>query len=154
MFLHLFHWFDQSRIAVIIRDSTWAFAAIEVLHLFGLTLLLGTLIVINVRVFGWGLIRQSISEVAADVMPWTVLGLAVTIISGSLLFVSEAMKCYDSAPFFIKMGCLAAALLLTFTVNLRLTYTNRPSAGSKIAAGLSLALWFSVGLAGRAIAFF
>ncbi len=65
------------------------------------------------------------------------------------------MKCYGSAPFFVKMGLLAAALVFTFTFHRYLTKTDAPPAVvSKFAACLSIALWFGVGLAGRAIAFF
>lgn len=138
-----------------IRDSTWAFALIEVFHLFGLTLLLGTLTVLNLRLFGWGLKAYPLKAVATDALPWTFVGMAVSITSGVLLFVSEAMKCYGSLPFFVKMGLLAAALLFTFTFNRNLTKADPPSpAVSKCAACLSIGLWFGVGLAGRAIAFF
>lgn len=155
MLLAFFRWADHTWIAVLIRDSTWAFALIEVFHLFGLTLLLGTLAVVNLRLFGFGLGNHSLKVVAADALPFTLIGMAVSIVSGSLLFVSEAMKCYASAPFFVKMGLLAAALLFTFTFHRYLTKTDaRPSPASKFAACLSLTLWFGVGLAGRAIAFF
>lgn len=138
-----------------IRDSTWAFALIEVFHLFGLTLLLGTLTVLNLRLFGWGLKGYPLKSVAADALPWTFVGMAVSITSGILLFLSEAMKCYGSLPFFVKMGLLAAALLFTFTFHRHLTKADAPSpAVSKCAACVSVMLWFGVGLAGRAIAFF
>ncbi len=153
--LPLFRWADHTWIAVWIRDSTWAFALIEVFHLFGLTLLLGTLTVLNLRLFGWGLNGYSLKSVAADALPWTFVGMAVSITSGALLFASEAMKCYASLPFFVKMGLLAAALVFTFTFNRNLTKADPPSpAVSKCAACLSIVLWFGVGLAGRAIAFF
>ena len=155
MLLSFFRWADHIWIAVLIRDSTWAFALVEVFHLFGLTLLLGTLVVVNLRLFGFGLGNHSLKVVAADALPFTLIGMTATIVSGILLFVSEAMKCYASIPFFIKMALLAAALLFTFTFHRYLTKTDaQPSAVSKFAACLSMALWFGVGLAGRAIAFF
>jgi hypothetical protein len=153
--LPFFDWADHTWISVMIRDSTWAFALIEVVHLFGLTLLLGTLTVVNLRLFGWGLGGYPLKLVALDALPWTLLGMTVSIISGTLLFLSEAMKCYGSAPFFLKMGLLAAALLFTFTFHRHLTKADAPSpAASKCAACVSVMLWFGVGLAGRAIAFF
>ena len=78
-----------------------------------------------------------------------------SITSGILLFLSEAMKCYGSLPFFIKMGFLGAALVFTFTYHRSLTKSDAPPPGlSKAAACVSVMLWFGVGLAGRAIAFF
>lgn len=153
--LPFFQWADHTAVAVWIRDSTWVFALLEVFHLFGLTLLLGTLMVVNLRLLGWGLSNHSLADVANDALPFTITGMVVTMGSGIFLFVSEAMKCYGSPPFFVKMGFLAAALLFTFTFHRHLTKTNSPSsAANKFAACLSVALWFGVGLAGRAIAFF
>jgi len=153
--LPFFHWVDRTTIGNWVRDSTWAFASIEVIHLFGLTLLLGTLVVVNLRMFGWGLTANSLADVASDAIPFMISAMVVTIITGMLLFSAETMKCYDSPPFIAKMVLLAAALLFTFTFHRHLTKKDRPpSPASKFAACLSMALWVSVGLAGRAIAFF
>ena len=154
MLLRFFTWADHLWIAEFIRDSTWIFALLEVFHLFGLTLLLGMLVVVNLRLFGFGLKRQTLAEVASDALPWTLLGMTVSISSGLLLFVSEALKCYDSQPFFVKMGLLFTALLFTFTFQRRMTKAEQPTGWGKFTACLSLTLWFGVGLAGRAIAFF
>src|SRR6266853_681471 len=154
--LHFFHWADDTAVAAAIRGSTWVFAFIEVFHLLGLTLLLGTVVLVDLRLCGYGLRRQSLAEVASDALPWMLVGMAVTMASGFLLFVSEAMKCYGSPPFFVKMGFLFTALVFTFTLHRKLTKRDAPPppVWGKVAAGLSLFLWFGVGLAGRAIAFY
>ena len=154
MLLPFFRWADHTWIAVYFRDSTWIFALLEVFHLFGLTLLLGTMSVVALRMCNFGLTRQTLADVASDAYPFTMGGLLVSVSSGLLLFVSEALKCYASTPFFIKMGLLFAGLIFTFTFQRRLTKSDQPSAAAKYAAVLSLAVWFGVGLAGRAIAFF
>jgi hypothetical protein len=153
---YFFRWADESSVGAAIRASTWVFAFIEVFHLLGLTLLLGTVVLVDLRLCGYGLRRQSMAEVASDALPWMLVGMVVTMGSGSLLFVSEAMKCYGSPPFFVKMGLLFTALVFTFTLHRKLTKrsTPPPPVWGKVAAGLSLFLWFGVGLAGRAIAFY
>jgi hypothetical protein len=153
---YFFRWADESSVGAAIRASTWVFAFIEVFHLLGLTLLLGTVVLVDLRLCGYGLRRQSMAEVASDALPWMLVGMVVTMGSGTLLFVSEAMKCYGSPPFFIKMGFLFTALVFTFTLHRKLTKrsTPPPPVWGKVAAGLSLFLWFGVGLAGRAIAFY
>lgn len=154
MLLPFFRWADHTAVAVFIRDSTWIFALLEVFHLFGLTLLLGTLTVIALRMCNLGMTSQTLPEVASDTYPFMIGGMAVSIGSGLLLFVSEALKCYSSVPFFIKMSLLFAGLVFTFTFQRRLTQAEQPSSAAKFAAVFSLAMWFGVGLAGRAIAFF
>ena len=99
MLLPFFRWADHTAVAVWIRDSTWIFALLEVFHLFGLTLLLGTLRVVNLRLLGWGLSNHSLADVANDALPFTIGGMVVTMSSGLLLFISEAIKLLNEVLF-------------------------------------------------------
>jgi hypothetical protein len=150
-----FQWCDDTALAQAIRNSRIAFPVIENFHLFALTVLLGTIVILCLRQFGMILKTQSISEVAAALRPWNRWGLAVMLTSGILLFLSEAMKCYGNTSFRIKMIFLFFALLFQFTIYNRIVKNEGSSAplGGKIAAGVALCLWFGVGLAGRAIGF-
>ncbi len=150
----IFLWLDHSALSNIIRASTWAFALLEVVHLLGLTLLLGTLAVVDLRLFGAGLQDQSISQIASDTYPFTMIGLLTVASSGIVLAISEANRLYDSVPFMIKMILFVLALIFTFTFHRRLN-TQEPSRGAALRGGvISLFLWFGVGFAGRGIAFF
>ena len=152
--LPLFRWLDGSWIGTTIRMSTYLFPAVEVLHLIGLVLLLGTVIVVDLRLLGFGLRRQSVTRVAQEVAPWTLLGVATMLITGFLLLLSEAVKCYQNDAFWFKMEFLLPALIFHFTVYRKVTSSDkiRP-VWARLTACLSLALWFGVGLGGRAIAF-
>lgn len=155
--LDVFTWIDHLWLGQAIRDSSWLFAFIEVFHLLGLTLLLGSIIVVNLRLLGLGSTRETLAHVAEDTMPWLWVGLLLTIPSGLCMFTAEALKCYENPPFFIKMGLLLLALIFTFTLHRRLTRADENSVSRiwrTLGACISLALWFGVGLAGRAIAFY
>ena len=138
-----------------IRDSRGAFPIIENFHLFALTVLLGSLVVLVLRQFGLLYKTQSISEVANALRPWNRWSLAVMLTSGILLFLSEAVKCYGNTSFRVKMLFLFAALLFQFTIYNRTVASKEKVApiGGKIAAAVALCLWFGVGLAGRGIGF-
>ena len=150
-----FQWCDNSLIAQAIRNSRVAFPVIENFHLFALTVLLGSLVVLVLRQFGLIYKSQPISEVANALRPWNRWSLAVMLASGILLFLSEAMKCYGNTSFRVKMLFLFFALLFQFTIYNRIVKNEGVTAplGGKIAAGIALCLWFGVGLAGRAIGF-
>jgi hypothetical protein len=97
---------------------------------------------------------QSISQIAADTSPFTMIGLATSALTGVVLAVAEANRLYESGPFLIKMILFVLAVAFTFTFNRRLN-TREPSRIAALGGGiLSLLLWFGVGFAGRAIAFF
>jgi hypothetical protein len=148
--LNLFHWFEATSIASYGRRSNFFFPAIEVVHLLGLTLLLGAVLLINLRRLNMLMRHQS----AADVICATRLGLGVTLASGTLLFVTEAIKCYYNVAFWYKMGLLLAAVVLQAAIEWRLRDSTTGAASTaRAAALLSLTLWFGVGIAGRAIAF-
>ncbi len=150
-----FQWCDNTMLARAIRNSRLAFPIIENFHLFALTVLLGSLVVLALRQFGLVYKAQPISEVAGALRPWNRGSLAVMLASGILLFLSEAMKCYANTPFRVKMFFLFFALLFQFTIYNRMVKNEGASApvSGKIAAAVALCLWFGVGLAGRAIGF-
>src|SRR5580704_19755272 len=150
-----FQWCDNSLISQAIRNSRVAFPVIENFHLFALTVLLGSLVVLVLRQFGLLYKTQSISEVASALRPWNRWSLAVMLASGILLFLSEAVKCYGNTSFRVKMLFLFAALLFQFTIYNRTVASddNVAPTGGKIAAAVAVCLWFGVGLAGRGIGF-
>src|SRR5580658_9281725 len=153
--LQLFKWFDATWISQIIRNSTYIFPVVEVVHLLGLTLLLGTVTVVDMRILGVGMRRQSVADLASALTPWSVGAAVLTIISGILLFLSEAMKCYGNAAFPYKMWFLLGGIILYFLTQRKLTSpASRITPGLlKVIAVLSLILWYGVAIAGRAIAF-
>ncbi len=110
---------DDSALGHAIRDSRWLFPVIEACHLLGLAVIGGCVLIVNMRLLGMGLVGQSASEVAREVRPFMLGSLTVMLVSGFLLFVSEAIKCYGHAAFWIKMTCLALAIVATFTIQNR-----------------------------------
>ena len=154
--LPFFQWCDGSWLGVTIRNSPVLFPVIEIFHLFALTILLGTTIVLSLRLCGAMFPRQPWPEVVQSLKPWNSWSLAVMLATGMLLFTSEALKCYNNESFRAKMLLLFLAIAFRFTVYrrvLRLEQSIPPPWWAKLAAGTSLFLWFSVGLAGRAIGF-
>ena len=152
--LPLFHWVDTSWLSREIRASTWQFAIFEMIHLLGLTMVLGSLMVLDLRLLGVGMRHLRVAELARDLSAWMLSGLAVILLSGMLLFFGEPMKLYGSPWFHVKMVLLALALLFQFTVLRGVTNGKKASPIlSKLAAVVSLVLWFGVGLAGRGIGF-
>lgn len=154
--LPFFQWCDTSWLGVAIRTSTWAFALIECFHLLGMVCLLGSLVAIDLRLLGLGIRDQPVARVAATLEPLMLIGLTAMVLSGAMLFSSEAIKCYQNAAFPWKMVFLALASITWFTIHRRITRLDEGRIGplrGKLLGALSLILWFGVALAGRAIAY-
>src|SRR5438094_10543957 len=101
-FLPFFRWCDSTWLGETIRSSRFYFPIIETFHLLALTILFGAVIVLNLRLLRLIMTHQPVQQVALDLSPWTLWGLVVILVSGVLLFLSEAMKCYASTPFQVK----------------------------------------------------
>ena len=150
----LFKWFDNTSIGAAVRASTYVFPVVECFHLIGMVLLLGAMVVIDLRLLGFGMRRQPVSRVAAALNPVMLTGLIMMLATGTILFLSEAIKCYGNAGFHYKMYFLFPGLLVYFTIHRWIT--KRDDVGpilGRVVAVVSLCLWFGVALGGRAIGF-
>jgi hypothetical protein len=154
--LAFFQWCEASGIGETIRKSSWLFPVIEAIHLLGLGVIGGAVLVVDMRLLGLGLKRQSAAELTRNAQPWLVGSLVLMIITGGLLFLSEAIKCYYHDAFWFKMTSLFLAIAFTFTVQRKVTQADEARispAWSKVVAVVSVLLWSGVGIGGRWIGF-
>ena len=154
--LPFFTWCEKSAIGESIRNSQWLFPVIESVHLLALVLIAGAVLVVDMRLFGLGLRRQPVAQLARDAQPWLIGGLMVMLPTGILLFLAEAIKCYYSAAFAVKMTSLLLAMVFTFTVRRKVALADEDRVSpfwSRLVAVVSVALWSGVGIGGRWIGF-
>jgi hypothetical protein len=151
---------ESSSPAVAIRTTIVAFPLIESVHVIGLTLVFGTILIIDLRLLGLAWTRRPFSAVAADVLAWTWAAFAVAAVTGVLMFITNAAAYYGNVYFRWKMLLLVLAgvnmALFELTTRRSMADWDRspaaPPAGRFIAAA-SLALWIGVIFLGRWIAF-
>jgi hypothetical protein len=148
--LPFFEWLATTRLSEAVSASVWAFAVVEMFHLLALTMLGGTVLILNLRLLGLRLQRRPVEEVARELSPYALASLAVLIVSGALLLIDGPLRYYSNGAFRIKMLLLTLAAIFSFTLHRR---AIRSGNNARVAAIISLMLWLSVGLAGRAIGF-
>ena len=138
--------------------QSWVFAVIQSVHLIGLTMLVGSICLVDLRLLGVGMRRETASGIASGLAPWTNGGLLTVLVTGPLMFGSDLPRYLNNPAFLLKMGLLAVAVAGQFTLHRRVVSGTTSNSSSpsrqKLAAVLSLILWSSVVLAGRAIADF
>jgi hypothetical protein len=155
--LSLFQWLGNTWVGLAVQNSTWGVAITEMVHLLALAVLGGTVLLVDLRLFGIGLTQQTTSQLSRELSPLFWGSLSVMLISGVLILSGDPLKGYYSSAFRIKMLLLFVAVLFHCTLHRTAIArgNGRVSPGwSKSAAALSLALWLGVGLAGRAIGYF
>jgi len=154
--LPFFTWCENSSLGEAIRASRWLFPVIESFHLLGLAVIGGAVLMVNLRLFGFGARSQPAAQLWRDTRPWLLGSWIVMMISGLLLFTSEATKLYYHEAFWVKMSSLLLASLFTSTVlrQVALADARRVSPfWSKTVALISTVLWAGVGVGGRWIGF-
>jgi hypothetical protein len=148
-----FEWLSTSPWANAMNGPEWAFPVVESLHFMGFALSIGTIAIVDLRLLGLGMRRQTASQLAADLDPWTWAGFAVMLITGPLMFSADAVSYHVNPSFQFKMTCLLLALLFHFTIHRRVTRSEVSPMAARMAGGISLALWTAVVAGGRMIAF-
>jgi hypothetical protein len=158
--LEFCQWLDQTAVGSTIRQSLWLFPAIETVHLLGMAALVGTITVLDLRLLGWTMPQRRVSEVVARLLPWTWLGFGVQVVTGALLFSSEAVKIYGNPAFRLKMLFLLLAgiqaLIFQTVVSRKLpAWDDRPASPvmARITGMISILLWIAIVTAGRFIGF-
>ena len=151
----------DSQIGTAIRESEYAFSVIESVHVLAITLLVGTIAVLDLRLLGLVFRSIPVTRVARTVFPLTWSGFAVMLISGVLLFWAEAAKNYSNPAFRVKLVLLVFVglnpLIFHSTVYQRVhewELLERSPWRARGAALASLTLWAGIIVAGRAIAYF
>jgi hypothetical protein len=146
---------QHTALGLALRDAPpVAVLAIQIAHVLGLILLLTSLLLVNLRLLGWGLRSLPLQQVVNATRKALWLGLALAMGSGSLLFLSAPVHYAGNAAFVPKMVLLITALLVQASLYRRVTRTAAPAPLlARSTAVISLSLWFGVGLAGRAIGF-
>ena len=148
-----FKWLTTTPWAKAMNGPEWAFPLVESLHFIGLALSVGTIAIVDLRLLGIAMRRQSSRELAADLDIWTRIGLVVMLITGPLMFSADAVNYHYNPAFRFKMVCLLLALVFHFTIHRQATRSPTPSLLAQLAGAVSLALWTCVVAGGRMIAF-
>src|SRR6266446_2293222 len=137
------------------RSSPWVFPVIASIHLMGLALIGGAVLVVDLRLLGLGLSRQPVAQIARDAERWLFVSLLVLLPTGILQFMCfAATKYYYLTAFWVKMAALSLALVFTFVVRRKVAMadeTRIKPVWSKLVALVSLSLWSTVAIAGRLI---
>lgn len=147
-------WCNESFFGHTIRDSAWLFPFVEVFHLLALGLLGGIIVMLNLSLVGFRFGHATTAELARELRPWMLGCIFIMLLSGFLLFSTEAVKLYGNWAFQLKMIFLLLALVFTATLHRRVLEAPRAGAALRAATAiLSLLLWLGVGLGGRAIGY-
>lgn len=146
--------------AVFIHKKAWAFTTVEVIHIFAVSLVLGTIAIVDFRLLGFASTKRPFAQLSRQVLPFTWTAFVVAVIAGSLLFISRATDYFVNPVFWIKMSLIAVAGInmmvfefITVRDVQKWDLNPTPPPRARLAGGISIACWVLVVVFGRLISF-
>jgi len=153
-------WLQKTALAVQIRDSLLLFPLLEAAHVIGLAMVVGTIVIIDLRLLGVATMHRTFQRLADDTLKWTLAAFILTAITGALMFITNAAVYFHNAWFRAKLVLLvlAAANAIGFELIARRRMNDADLAQTtptraKVIGTVSLLIWISVIVAGRMIGF-
>ena len=138
---NIFEWCESLPISVGIRQSSWMFPAIESVHVIAITLVVGSVMIVDLRVLGLASRNQRVTELSRSVLPWTWGLFTIALASGAFLFAAKAHAYFENTNFRLKMALMAIAfanmLVFHFVPYRSVSAWDRAGRGATSAAGRS-----------------
>jgi hypothetical protein len=147
-------------LAVFIHKTAWAFTTVEVIHVVAVSLVIGTIAIVDLRLLGLAFTNRPFADLSRQVLPFTWAAFVLAVIAGSLLFISRATQYFGNPVFWLKMALIAVAginmMFFEFITVRGLQSWNiepTPPRPARLAGGISIACWALVVVLGRLIVF-
>lgn len=151
MLLHFCRWLQGNSLIALINGTAWTAAGLEIIHYFSMFILVGAMIIVDLRVLGLVGRRQDATQLASFLFPWIWISLAFNFASGFLMFAGSAVSYYRNDIFYDKMGVILLAIVANIVVYQNLRKWGRlPTmpTSAKLAAFISIGLWIGAIIAG------
>jgi uncharacterized membrane protein len=149
------HLLQHNGFTDLLNNIGWLYATFAVIHYFSIFILVGTIVILDLRILGIAARSQGVAQLAETLSPWTWTALVLALLSGFTMFTTDATDFFPDIVFRIKMTVLFLAIVFTVIVHQNAPKWDRSpaiSAGAKTVALVSLVLWVGTILAGVEIA--
>jgi uncharacterized membrane protein SirB2 len=126
---------------------------VQTVHILSIGCIMGSIVIINLRVLGVAVPSQNVNEMLRRLMPWVWTSLVLLFFSGAMFVVATPARYFANPIFGIKFALLLPAVALAVVLQQLFKKNPASRASVKVIAAVSLLLWFGVAMAGRWIAY-
>jgi Family of unknown function (DUF6644) len=141
-------WLQSTSLGHAVASTLWAYPYVQLIHFSGLSLWVGTIVILDLRLLGLTLRGQSVTELADQLFPWKWTGLGIAVIGGISLFSATATTYFRNPAFRVKFPLVLAGVayhLLFVQHNIGKWGRNRSMPiQARIAGFFDLAIWLGV----------
>ena len=144
-----FEWMEAQ---AVYAGSPYIGPVVNLVHLLAMVLFMGALLIVDLRLLGFGVKSQSLARLARDARPWLLVGLAGIVITGIPQLMERATDQYETSTFWLKMYLILFGLVWTFTVRRAAVRVDDPrGAWPKVVGLVSVFVWAAVASLARLI---
>jgi len=136
-----------------LNNNEWAFPLTECIHIAAMAFSIGLIALVDLRLLGMGLLKQTAAQLTRNTDVWTLAGLVAVITSGLVIFSSDPVHYLHNGPFQFKIGVLLLGIVFHYAAHRPVALSGRTGLLAGLTAGVSLAIWLSLVFAGIFIAF-
>ena len=145
----LFQWMEAQ---AVYGSSPYLGPIVNLVHLLSMVLFAGALLIVDLRLLGFGVRNQSLANVARDARPWLIAGLVGLTLTGIPQTMERATDQYATSIFWMKMYLLLFGVIWTFTVRRAAVRVDEPhGTWPKMVGLVSILVWASVASLARLI---
>jgi hypothetical protein len=119
-----------------------------------LALFAGAIMIVDLRLLGFGMRTKTVAEIARDARPWLIIGFVGMVSTGLPQLMQNAAREYFSEFFWYKMYLIAIGLIFLLTIRRKMTQAAESTAASKVVGLVSMAIWTGVTINARLIGLF
>jgi hypothetical protein len=153
-------WLQALPLSVFIHKTAWAFTTVEVVHVFAIAFMIGTIMIVDLRLLGLGSNKRPFSEFSRMLLPFTWVAFAIAVIAGALLFMSRPLEYFGNPVFWTKMVLIGLAginMIVFEFITVRgvkeWDLAKTPPLAARLAGVISITCWLLVLFCGRLIGF-
>ena len=147
--MEMVYWIEETAIALWVGESLWAYPLLLSLHVVGLAVIVGVVVMLDLRLLG--LFKGLQVDSFLPLMKFAWVGFLINAMSGLLLFSSQASYFVTNVPFLLKISLIFAGAVITGILQHRIR--NAKGASSRAIAVISLVAWIGAIVNGRLIAY-
>lgn len=154
MLLQVFRSLQDNYLIDLLNGTAWTAAVLEIVHYFSMFILVGAMLILDLRILGLLSANQNATQLADRLFPSIWISLGLNTLSGFVMFAGSAVAYYRNDVFYDKMSVVALAIVVNLIVQGRMAKWDQLPAmpvSAKFAAAVSIALWVGAIIAGAEV---
>lgn len=145
--LNFCKWLQNTSLGLAVSGTLWGYPWVQLIHFFGLSIWIGTIVILDLRLLGVAARNQGVAELSDQLFPWTWTGFVIVITGGLMLFSASAATYVQNYAFDTKIPLVLIGIALHIYITTKVRKWDQPLGTpgvAKLAGLVELLIWVGV----------